>query len=85
MTKLYRVKTESTGSVQPGRGSTTWRTDAVHYVGQDVAEARVAYHEHEPHDSGGSYGNPTTRTVFEVLDTSELPDDDPGDDWQPAA
>ena len=77
MTMIYRVRTRSTGSVQPGE--TTWATDAVHYVGTDQDEARLHYHRHEPYDKGGGFGNAATETLFEQMDTEDLDDDDPGD------
>jgi len=77
MEKIYRVRTRSTGSVQPGE--TTWTTDAVHYVGTDVDEARIEFHRHEPHDFGGGYGSAARETVFEHMDPADLDDDDPGE------
>lgn len=75
---LYRVRVESTGSLQPGRGTTYWRSEVL-YCGTDRLEALAAYHRSRPTDYGGSHGNPCAETLFEVLDTDELPDNEPGE------
>lgn len=77
---IYRVKTETTGSLQPRQGDTYWKTEVL-YCGADVEDARIAYHESKPADYGAGYGNSARYTIFERLDTSELNGDDPGDDW----
>jgi len=77
---LYRVKIEITSSVQPG--TTVWRTQKVAYCGPDVNEARRFYHTEHPMDFSHGPGCRARVTIFEKLETAELADDDPGDDWQ---
>lgn len=67
---IYRVTTKETGSVQPQGGGTFWRRDVL-YCGTDRTAARVAYHESEPRDYGGTYGNPARVTEFEALNQSD--------------
>ena len=80
--KLYRVTIEETGSRQPGgHDASTWRTTA-EYCGYDVHEARRVYWELAPTAYGGSPGNPQRLVNFEVMDTDDLGDDDPGNYWE---
>lgn len=84
MTELYRVLQETTGSYQ-GRYTNTYWNKTVLYCGYSIDEARRVYHQAEPTDFGGSRGSPGSpkqMTTLEKLDTSDLPDTEPGDDWE---
>ena len=72
---LYRVIRRTAGSLQPG--DTYWTRDVL-YCGYDRAEALRVYHEHEPTDFGGGYGNRCQETLFEQLDTDALDEDEAG-------
>ena len=77
MAKLYRVKVRDTGSLQPG-GASFWTTSVL-YCGNDIEEARRVYHNSEPADKSGGFGNYARETLFEKLDTSDLNDDETGE------
>lgn len=69
---IYRVIVKTTGSLQPGRGTTTWERMVV-YCGPSLRDARVAYLREEVADYGGSYGNRCRETLIERHDAE--PDD----------
>lgn len=65
---IYRVIVKTTGSLQPGYGSTFWNKDVV-YCGTELEEARVAYLREEAMDYGGGYGNRCRETVIEQFES----------------
>lgn len=72
---IYRVVARRTGSVQPT--GTFWDREVL-YCGDDRQEARRVYHESEPEDFGGGYGNQARETISEVI--SDADSDDFADD-----
>lgn len=78
MSKLYRVLSKTTHSLQPGAEyNSTWEID-VHYIGPGVEPARIAYHTSRPQDVVGGHGGKCRMTIFEILNQDGLEDDDPG-------
>lgn len=69
---IYRVIVRTTGSKQPGKGSTHWSRE-VAYCGPSLRDARVAYLREEAQDYGGSYGNRCRETLIEQHEAE--PDD----------
>lgn len=67
MAAIYRVTKKTTGSLQPGSGSTFWNRTVL-YCGTDLTEARIAYLASVPTDFGGGYGNRCQTTEIEEFE-----------------
>lgn len=77
---IYRVTVRTTGSVQPGSGSTFWNRDVIH-CGTSLEEARVEFLRSKGTDYGGSYGNRAKETDLESFDSeSDVIDSDEAED-----
>ena len=79
--KIFRVMRRSTRSYQGSWEGSLWNEEVL-YIGNDANEARCTYHEHQPADRALNPGSPGDVTLFQMLDTKNLEDIDPGEDWK---